>query len=137
MVISTRCKAQRKVQKQDVKVLRYAKQGAAIPVKNRLNNFEMLNDVKMYCVVQLKCVGVILLSYRRDKQMRVGSRAPTVLRTCCETKRDFRNICCRRCCWPGKHRHSMQANDQNPPKIAPHPREQPKTQMHSRLVWKI
>ena len=35
VVISTRCKAQRKVQKQDVKVLRYAKQGAAIPVKNR------------------------------------------------------------------------------------------------------
>ena len=35
VVISTHCKAQRKVQKQDVKVLRYAKQGAAIPVKNR------------------------------------------------------------------------------------------------------
>ena len=33
--ISTRCKAQSKVRKQDVKVLRYAKQGAAIPVKNR------------------------------------------------------------------------------------------------------
>ena len=48
-----------------------------------------LGDVKMYCVLQLKCVGVILLSYRRDKQMRLGSRAPTALRTCCETKRDF------------------------------------------------
>ena len=35
VVISTRCKAQSKVRKQDVKVLRYAKQGAAIPVKNR------------------------------------------------------------------------------------------------------
>ena len=35
VVISRRSKAQRKVQKQDVKVLRYAKQGAAIPVKNR------------------------------------------------------------------------------------------------------
>ena len=96
-----------------------------------------LGDVKMYCVVQLKCVGVILLSYRRDKQMRLESRAPTALRTSCETKRDFRNISCRRCCWPGKHRHSMQANDRNPPKIAPHLREQPKTQMYSRLVWKF
>ena len=36
VVISTRCKAQRKIQKQDVKVLWYAKQCAAIPVKNRL-----------------------------------------------------------------------------------------------------
>ena len=43
----------------------------------------------MYSVVQLKCVGVILLSYRRDKQMRLGSRAPTALRTCCETKLIF------------------------------------------------
>ena len=93
-----------------------------------------LGDVKMYCVVQLKCVGVILLSYRRDKQMRLGSRAPTALR---ETKRDFRNICSRRCSWPGEHHHSMQANDRNPPKIAPYHGEQPKTQMHSRLVWKF
>ena len=35
VVISTRCKAQRKVQKQDVKVFRCAKQGAVIPIKNR------------------------------------------------------------------------------------------------------
>ena len=48
-----------------------------------------LGDMKMYCVVQLKCVGVILLSYRRDKQMRLGSRAPTALRACCETKLIF------------------------------------------------
>ena len=41
-------------------------------------------DVKKYCVMQLKCVGVIPLSYRKDKQMRLGSRAPTALRTCCE-----------------------------------------------------
>ena len=34
VVISTRCKAQSKVQKQDGEVLRYAKQCAAIPVKN-------------------------------------------------------------------------------------------------------
>ena len=32
--IFTRCKAQSKARKQDVKALRYAKQGAAIPMKN-------------------------------------------------------------------------------------------------------
>ena len=37
-----------------------------------------LGDVKMYCVVQLKCGGMIPLSYRRDKQMRLGSRAPAL-----------------------------------------------------------
>ena len=74
-----------------------------------------LGDVKMFCVVHLKCVGMILLSYRRDKQMRLGSRASTTSSACCETKRDFRSICCRQCCWPGEHRHSTQANDRNPP----------------------
>ena len=48
-----------------------------------------LGDLKMYCVVQVKGVSMILLNYRRDKQMRLGSRAPTALRACCETKLIF------------------------------------------------
>ena len=51
VIIFTRCKAQRKVQKQDVKVLRYAKQGAAIPVKNRSKKKLMFPPQKAeFCV---------------------------------------------------------------------------------------
>ena len=50
VVISTRCKAQRKVQKQDVKVLRYAKQGAAIPIKNQSKKTHVPPQKAEFCV---------------------------------------------------------------------------------------
>ena len=48
--ISMRCKAQSKVQKQDLKVLRYAKQGSAIPVKNRSKKTHVPPQKAEFCV---------------------------------------------------------------------------------------
>ena len=96
-----------------------------------------LGDVKTYCVVQLKCVGVILLSYRRDKQMRLGSRAPIALLACCETKQIFETSAAGDAAGQANIVTPCKQMIEIPSKTDPHDREQPKTQMHSHLVRKF
>ena len=63
---STCCKVQSKVQKQEVIVLRYAKQGAVIPLKNQSKKKKLIKKFSKklisYCIFQYKNVFLYLFA---------------------------------------------------------------------------